>query len=328
MSDEGTPLGISGYLSRDRVEDLIIELSAAWATIFGVPPADLEGDLTLAKRWFDPVASGKRLRREIAALGALPSSLTNLKPPLMIHVGPEKWLVTPEGRCALDLLQRLPVDRSGYVVTDAEVAAYERRLAALYREWSRHRLDSVIALLAGTDKPLQIPAAGTVVALMVNRSTAKERALRRFADDPERRVVDEAFFGSVQAFVTALAPERPQSELSAQLRSGWMLFEVRRRVGDRMVFIDARNERDGAVWIKEKSIDDVIDIVSRDLVRGNRSRATPEQFAEAYDSLVDRLRQASPALAGFGLAHERPRNTQKLRERLTRRISHHLADKA
>ena len=259
-------------------------------------------------------------------MGTLPENLVVPEPPMTVNVGPGQWLVTPEGRCVLDLLQSLPTDEAGHLITGDRLAPYERRLAILYRDWSRHRLNSVIDLLKGTTKPLQIPAAGIVVALLVNRSTAEERSLIRYTLDPARSVIDQAFFGPVQAFADALAPTRRRGTLSARLISGWMLYEVRRRVGDNMVLVDARAGRDGAVWIRSAGLEDVIDTVSRDLVRGNRSRATAEGFAAAFDTLVDHLRRESSALAGYGLAHERPRETRRLRQSFVARIAHYVSE--
>ena len=328
MTDKDSVLGISGFVTRERADELVSVLTEAWTAVFAQAPGDLSNDLALARRWFDPVAQGQRLRREIASLDPLPDSLVDPQPPLTVSVGPGRWLVTPEGRCALDLLQHLPAQERGHFIGDDQVAPYERRLAILYREWSRHRLNSVVDLLSGSTKPLQIPAAGIVVALLVNRSTAEERALVRYTSDPERRVIDQAFFGSVQAFANVLAPKRRRSGLSAQLISGWMLYEVRRRVGSDMVLLDARGGHNGAVWIKVEGIENVIDTVSRDLVRGHRARATVERFAEAFDELVDHLRRDSSALAGYGLAHERPRETRRIRESFAARIAHYLSEDA
>jgi hypothetical protein len=232
--------------------------------------------------------------------------------------------VTPEGRCALDLLQNLP-DSPAHVISDPQLIAYDRLLAGLYRDWARHRLQSVVELLTGSTKPLQIPAAGVVIALLVNRCTTESRALTRFASGSAREVVDRAFFSPVQAFADILAPSRRRNRSNPRLVSGWMLYEARRRLGDGLVVQDARNGVDGKVWIRPAAEGNVIEIVTRDLVRGHRTRATPERFEKAYDALVAALRRELPKLAGFGLVHERPLDTQQLRERvllsLTRRLS-------
>ena len=323
MTADDSLLGISGSITAELARQLILNLSGAWEAVFKEPIGDLGDDLVAARRWFDPVAQGQRLRREISNLDPMPSHFTDPQPPLTLSVGQGKWLVTPEGRCALDLLESLPKDQAVHYVTAAQIAPYERRLASLYRDWSRHRLNSVVELLAGTNMPLQIPAAGIVVALLVNRCTSQDRALVRFTSDPERSLVDKAFFAPVQVFADILAPNRRRSEISAQLIKGWMLHEARRRIGNAIVLTDEHDGQDGSVWIKAESEDAAVETVARDLVRGHRTRITPDLFAEAFDGLVAELRRESKALAGFGLAHERPRDTQRLRERFVDRLLHY-----
>ncbi|MDE0321852.1 MAG: hypothetical protein OXI97_18430 [Acidimicrobiaceae bacterium] len=325
MTADSSLLGLSGRITAEQASRLIHDLSAAWEAVFGTPVGELEDDLETARRWFDPVAQGQRLRREIARLAPMPQRISKLKPPMVLSVGQDRYLVTPEGRCALDLLKHLPEDQAVHYVTASQIAIYERRLAYLYRDWSRHRLTSVVALLEGATKPLQIPAAGIVIALLVNRSTSEKRALVRFTSDPERSAVDKTFFAPVQAFADVLSPSRRRSDISAQLISGWMLYEARRRIGDAIVLDDGGDDRNGSVWIRSEKETAVIDTVARDLVRGHRTRVVPDLFVEGFDRLVVELRQASRALAGFGIAHERPRETQKLRELFVDRLSHFVA---
>ena len=320
MTDDASLFGIPDQVTHAQVEQLIFDLSRAWETVFDQPVGELENDLVIIRRWFDPVAQGQRLRREISDLPVMPESLGDPQPPLTVGLGPGRWLVTPEGRCALDLLKQLPAERAIHHVTSTQLAPYERRLAMLYRDWCRHRLDTVVALLSGTTKPLQIPATGILIALLVNRSTTEERSLIRYTSDPERTVVDKAFFAPVQAFADILSPNRRRGTLSSQLISGWILYEVRRRIGDAMVLVETRNGQDGAVWVKAECESAVLDTVARDLSRGHRTRVTVELFGSAFNNLVTELRHESKSLAGFGLAHERPRNTVRLREELTERI--------
>ncbi len=289
----------------------------------GAPPGDLHDDLDACRRWFDPVAQGQRLRRELTSLQSAPSGFLDPGPPLTFQVAPRVFLVTPEGRCALDLLQ---ANRSeaAFVPSDLKLLEYDRLLAHLYREWGRHRLRSVVGLLTGADKPLQIPAAGVVIALLVNRCNSEERGLTRFASGSERQLVDQAFFTPVQAFADVLAPSSRRNRSDPQLVSGWMLYEARRRFGDAVVIVEARQGADGKVWIRPNSEGQVIDMLGRDLARGHRARATPERFAQAFDALVAALRLELPKLAAFGLVHERPYDTQRLRERLERSLQSQL----
>lgn len=320
----GEPLlGVSGRITTAQAHELIEDLTKAWAFVYGRPVGDLDSDLELCRFWFDPVAQGQRLRREISRLDPMPEGISDPQHPLTLRVDDGKWLVTPEGRCALDLLMSLPKSQAFHDVSAAQTAHYDQRLARLYRDWCRHRLRSVVALLSGTNKPLQVAAAGIVVALLVNRSTSEQRALIRYTTDPARSVVDNAFFVPVQQFADVLAPSRRRSGISARLISGWMLYEARRRIGDALVVSDGGAERNGAVWIQALRESSVIDTVARDLVRGHRARVTADKFVEAFDRLVVEMRRESKALAGFGLAHERPRDTQRLRGRFVDRLLHY-----
>ncbi len=324
MMDNESLLGISGRITASQASRLIQDLVEGWHATYGRPVGDLENDLEIARQWFDPVAQGQRLRREIANLNSMPKHLASLVPPLALSVGHHRWLVTPEGRCALELLKSLSADQEAHYVTTTQLSIYERRLARLYRDWSRHRLNSVLALLEGTNKPLQIPAAGIVVALLVNRSTSRDRALIRFAADPERSVINKAFFSPVQAFADVLSPNRRRSDISEQLISGWMLYEARRRIGTAIVIDEGRDNEHDSIWIEADSEALVVDLVARDLVRGHRTRVGPDLFVEAFDRLVHELRRASRALAGFGLAHERPRDTQRLRQLFDHQLRRHI----
>jgi len=316
-------LGLPEYLEATKAQSLVTALTKTWTATMGKPPEDLDGDLAACRRWFDPVAQGQRLRRELAQLRQLSPDVSDPGPPLTLNVGPAKRLVTPEGRCALDLLTSLP-DRSVHALTDAQLMPYDRLLAHLYAGWGRHRLQSVVDLLVGSTKPLQIPAAGVVIALLVNRCTSEARALTRFALGSTRDIVDRAFFGAVQAFTDVLAPRRRARRNDPHLVSGWMLYEAARRLGEGLIVQEARNGHDGKVWIRAEAEGDAIDVVARDLVRGNRAHATQERLGLAYDALVSALRKDLPKLAGFGLVHERPQHSRELRQRLLEALSRRI----
>lgn len=328
MSSTNDLLGMSGLLTRARVEQLLEALSAAWFVSMERPLAALDDDLADLKRWYDPVAQGQRLRRDIATLQPFPVELDDPRSPFTVCVAPGIVLITPEGRCSIDLLENLPADRIEHLVTDDLLQPYERRLAHLYQNWSRHRLKSVVQLLAGTDKPLQMSAAGVIVALLVNRSTSRERALVRFRAEPRRTIVDQAFFAPILAFANVLAPSDRRTTSSSQLISGWILYEVRRRLGDSIELMEARSGSDGAVWIKADRLEEAIDIVARDLIRGHRGHPTLEEFGMAFDALVHEMRNQSSVLAGFGLAYERPTETQRLRGQFENRLRYYLSESA
>lgn len=313
-------IGLEGYMSLSDADELAAVLTLLWRNNYGQEPRDLDTDLDLCYRWFNPVAQGQRLRRQIEQLDGVEPGMRIPDPPLVVVVGSGRYLVTPEGRCVLDLLDTTVGDEKSPIRVSEEIGRYERRLAVLYRNWARHRLDSVIALLAGEERPLQIPAAGVVIALLVNRSTSRERAMARFTEDPPRRVVDDAFFACVSAFADVIAPDRRQGSLSSRLISGWMLYEVRRRLGGSLVLEPASEGPDEAVWIAAQQMPQVCDIVCRDLTRGHRVQVEPAIFGKAFDALVVELRRNSSALAGYGLAHERPHETTQLGRLMKDRI--------
>lgn len=318
-------LGLADFIIESDRREIVEALTIGWTIGMGRPPEEFENDLAALRIWFDPVAQGQRLRREIAKLEPFPQGVADPGSPMMIDAGQGRRLVTPEGRCALDLLSQLERSRSAHAITDTLLVRYDRRLAALYQEWSRHRLNSVLDLLAGESKPLQIPAAGVVIALLVNRCDDESRALTRFASGQARDVVDRAFFAPVDAFSDVLAPSGRRDRTNPRLVSGWMLYEAHRRLGDGLAVVDARGGRDGKVWIQPEKKSEVIDRVARDLVRGHRARATERTFGAAYDALVEALRRSLPSLAGFGLVHERPKQTSELRKTFLEGLNRHLA---
>jgi hypothetical protein len=324
MSQPESLLGLAGYLERERVESLVSNLSILWKLSMGEDPASLDSDLAATRRWFDPVAQGQRLRRELPNIPQIPDDISDPGPPMTFAVSPNQRLVTPEGRCALDLLNHLSAEGSGYFVEESQLVPYDRRLAHLYREWSRHRIDSVIDLLIGEEKPLQVPAAGVVLGLLVNRSTSSDRALKRFPAGAARDVIDDAFFAAVNCFAQTLSPKQ-RATRDPKLISGWMLYEARRRLGDDVLIVEgSRPDVEGRLWINDTKQDVAIDIVARDLGRGHRARVTPELLGDAYDALVSAFRTETPRLAGFGLAHERPSNTDRLRRALIERFQYHI----
>jgi hypothetical protein len=316
----GSLVGLPEKIDSARVHELRQQLTDLWQLTMGRSPGGLEADLELSRKWFDPVAQGERLRRELSALPTVPKGASELASPWTYHVGENKWLVTPEGRCVLDLLEALPIAPI-HLISDDLLVPYDRLLGRTYQRWGRHRLESVVGLLRGSDKPLQIPAAAVVIALLVNRCTSEERALVRFAAGPARDVVDGAFFAPVKAFHETLVPKQVSARAHPRLISGWMLYEARRRLGDGLVLTDARRPRDGRVWIRPDQIDVIIGRLARDLMRGHRVRATPETLGRAFDALVDALRLELPKLAGYGLVHERPPETRRLRQRLIDSLS-------
>jgi len=311
-------LGLAGVLTRSQGRAWLGSLEQLWAITMAAPLGDVREDLEKLRGWFDPVAQGSRLRRDLQILSAPPPTWNDPGPPLTLAVSDGKHLVTPEGRCAMQILgAALSQSSAGDLyISDDTLRDAERLLLHTYRVWSRHRLNTVVSLLEGASKPLQISAAGVVLALLVNRCTSAERALTRFAQGAGRDVIDEAFFAAVNAFATTLNTRTRGNPSNARLISGWALYEAGRRLGDALVLKDARGGKDGSVWIAAAATPDVLATVARDLTRGRRGRATIDALAAAFDSLVEALRSHLPSLAGYGLSHERPLETAALRQQL------------
>jgi hypothetical protein len=324
-SGQGSALviGIEAPLSRRQAEALRQDLLTLWQGLFGAL-GSLPEDLQTTRRWFDPVAQGDRLRRAIAELDPDPPFQGPVDSPLVVAVDENRTLITPEGRCAIDLLQRslalsaeLEADETLPLVETHDI---ERLLLRTYREWGRHRLDGVVRLLNGQDKPLQVPAAGLVLALLVNRSTAPTRAMVRYRTGVRRQQVDDAFFGPVAAFSRCLAPKTRADPAKWRLISGWHSGEARRRLGQAFVLEREQTERDGKIYILESHQHEVLDLLVRDLRRGHRAPVTLQMMEQAWTELVAAFRESVPALAGYGLVHERPLDTARLGQELWQRF--------
>jgi hypothetical protein len=326
MNQNESLLGLTGFIDRGKVEDLIHSLTLLWKLSTGLEINTLESDLELCRRWFDPVAQGQRLRRDLPGIPPLPPGSHDPGPPLTFEVTSTQKLITPEGRCAIDLLKQLDPRQTVYVLDDSATCYYDRVLGSLYLKWSRHRINSVVDLLRGEDKPLQIAAAGVVLALLVNRSTSPARALKRFPVGAAQDIVDAAFFRAVEAFSRTLAPKQ-RATRDPKLISGWMLYEARRRLGEDLLIMEtSRPDSGGNVWIDERRQEMAIDVVARDLSRGHRTRITPTLLSTAFDELVDAFRAETGQLAGFGLAHERPVNTGRIKTLLLERFIQRAED--
>lgn len=314
-------LGFGPYISGHEAQMTRERLDTLWLQTAGRARSSLSDDIEYCRRWFDPVAQGQRLRKELAVLPEMPNDWQDPGSPWTIRVEANRYLLTPEGLCALKYLDRILPGVAEHEVMLSELAPYERLLNDVYRRWNRHRLNSVIELLQGTTKPLQVPAAGVILALLVNRCTNEPRALTRFANGAKREMVDRAFFSPVQAFADTISPGRRGNRSDPRLVSGWMLYEAGRRIGRGLVIEDAKQGQDGKVWIDSAAVDEVMSLVARDLQRGHRTKVTVEIFAEAFDALVAQLRNELPALAPFGLAHERPIETARLRTHMMNALS-------
>lgn len=301
--------GVPARLPRTEAERMRDDLAALWHACHDQDPAGLRLDLELHRRFFDPVAQGKRLRTTLLSIppsvpaGSLPDAHT-------ISVDAQRTLITPEGRIALELIGRA-LDDAGAVVKPDEVLAdrWARELLGIYREWGRHRLHSIVNLLGGGDKPLQFPAIGGTLTLLVNRADTPERAMKRFPPGTARDVLDAAFRACAHAFAQELAPSQKRSADKERLISGWTLHEVTRRMPDALRLSD-----EAGVYIVPERRSELIDLLAAELRR--REAIQQPLLEEAFDALLREFHQRAQDLAGLGLLFERPAETARLRRRL------------
>lgn len=309
-------LGLPDVLSRARCAVLHEHATRLFEAVYG-PSGDLAADLEACAVMFNPVAQGKRLRDLIAALPELPSP-GPCPDRWLLRVGDDKHVLTPEGVAGLHALRACLSEDGETVLPALASRGPAGTLLDQYKEWNEHRIRSVVGLLRGEDKPLQVQAAGVVIALLVNDSTSPDRAVRRFAQGQQRARddIDRAFFAPVQAFTVRIAPGSKTRSGGSRLISGWPLGEVARRLGGSLLVTKEQADRPGLAYIAPGRSDDALRVVARDLARGNRRRPTPETLEAGFLDLVSAFREQRGVLAGYGQLHEDPPNTERLRYKL------------
>lgn len=300
-------LGLVAAQPRAEAQRLAATLEELWHTTIG-PLRDLESDLTTLKRYYDPVATGARLRRDLARVPSPPAGALGLTAPLVLDLGDGRALPTPEGRAALDVLREtLLHDRDPILLTDSDVVSAERALLDVYRGWSRHRIDQVLALQSGMSKPLQLPAIGLLLTLLVARIDDSARAVHLPDDLNILRQIDRAFVGPADTFAKTLMPNLSHDAGKESLRQGWWLGEVTRRIPTAVI------AGDDQVYITPEGRDTALRLAARELAGRPVDAAA---VARAFDALVGALRADATVRAGFDLAFERPAHTDRLRQRL------------
>ena len=302
--------GLPTWLPRHDAGRTLDQLEGLWRACHGQAPSSLRFDVELhRKRFFDPVSQGKRLREALSTITP-DAPVSGLSPLHTIAVDDRRTLITPEGRVAIELLARALDSEAATVAPPTGLAdRWERELLGLYREWGRHRLNSVVNLLGGGDKPLQYPAIGGTLTLLVNRSDAPERAIKRFPPGTSRDVIDSAFRSCAHAFAQELAPSSKRSPEKERLISGWTLHEVTRRMPDGLRISD-----EGGVYVVGERRNELISLLGAELRRRESIERT--LLEDAFDALVREFARRAQELAGFGLLFERPAETARLRQLL------------
>jgi hypothetical protein len=302
----GIPLAIKRADARQLAE----ALASLWQRQMRRPKGTLQEDLDELRTFFDPLATGTRLRRLLAELDAVPSVRSRwLKSPIVLESG-EELLVTPEGRAALAVLEDLLESSSEDILAiDPDVVcAVEHSVYTKYREWSIRRLEDVLRLQTGKAQALPMPSIGSLLLLLVNGSRSPDTALRRLADPIEQNRLDESIGRIVAAFCDTLEAGRRDARHSS-LYSGYAMTEARRRLPGGL-----GPERD-AFYILPGSEEHVIKLIATELRRPQRSPTTA-QVLTAFDNLVATYRQELRTLAALHMAHERRAQTRRFRKHL------------
>lgn len=311
MNETLTTFGVPRLMRAAQAEALREELVGLWRDAHGLPPAELAADLDLHRdRYFNPVAQGARLREALAELPKRTAAPVVAPSQLALEVMPGRWLITPEGRVILGMLQRSMPDNGITELTNASLRDAERVLLDAYRRWARHRLTETIDLLNGRGRPLQLMPIGGVLTLLVNRSDDPQRAVKRFPPGSgEAHAIDQAFFKPAERFAAALQPGRRAKGGKERLISGWTLSEVGVRLPGVIQLLD-----EPGVYIDGARRDELLALIANELAGREASRSA---VTEAYDALVDEFRARAAPLAGHGLLFERPAATDQLRRDLS-----------
>jgi hypothetical protein len=305
-------------MSRTAALVLLEDLTRLWDASF-TSIGNAEDDLVLLKRFFDPIATGRRLRAAIENVKQVDPPASPFPPQLWLELPGRRWLITPEGRLAIDVLvDALQGTDDPVELEPLGVISAERQLLLLYRSWGRHRLDQVIKLQTGRERPLQVGPIALGLLLLVNRSTSEARALPCGPDDSLRSVVDLAVFRAVRAFeLEVLDSSRgnrrsPDSSREKEsLAGGWMPPELYRRFP--FAIKEPRKEPQ-LLYVREGTDVELLSALTNEL--GRRSEIPVQQISQAFDAMVDSLRKSASTLASNGLAHERHGDTSKLKRQL------------
>ena len=308
MDSDATLFGLPASLTAQEAAALARVLGALWLNTYGRPSGDLAVDLDVCRRFFDPVARGGRLRESLAALPpapAIPPSVRQwIKEPLVVSVDSARRIVGPEARIILDLLAVRDLS-STVTWTNREITGAYLASTSIYRSWSRQRLDQVIALRTGQAKEvMQAIAVGFVLALLVNRSTAPERALRVTDIDRPVDEIDGAVFAAADVFAHHISGRNRRSQAQHRIKGGYGATEAGRRLGEMLV-------RDShGVYVAPGRTSEVVAVLAKDLAR--RKQLTSERLAGGLDDLVATYRQSFARMALKSPSHERAADTRAL----------------
>jgi hypothetical protein len=274
------------------------------------PAHSLDEDLDALFVFFNPIATGRRLRDLLADLPAVPSVRSGLLRPPIVIGDEDDFLITPEGRVVFSVLTILLDQEQGSIMIDPDVVFNaERRVYERYRRWGLQRLDSVLRLRSGKAQTIALPSLGWLLLLLVNGSRSRDTAVRRLADRAAPRELDNAIAAVVAAFNAVLDPGTKLDPRQCSLYGGFVPTEARRRLPGALGPEQEYN------YILPEGEDRVFTLIAAELSRPQRSPPTA-RVLEAFDRLVDTYRRELPTFAALDQAHERRLETHRIRQRL------------
>ncbi|MFF7155350.1 hypothetical protein [Streptomyces sp. NPDC008139] len=311
--------GVPAVMTASECTALIRDLTQLWSLTYNQEIGDVEGDIELCRRFFDPLARGHSLRERLSQLPVTPAELLRPKrrDPLVVDTGENTLIVGVEARILLALLDGLDLEENYLVLPPRDVAAAESQALAVYQRWSRARLDQVIALRSGQGREvMQAISVGLITALLINRSDEPERAVVRWDRGTlEGQRVDTAIHAGAEQFAGAITKHRSKRSVGEQrLKGGYALSEARRRLAHRVVVIPDQPDGGELLYIPAKYKTEVVAFLGKDLAR--RPGLTEALLSMAFDQLVEEFRAVAGRLAHESMVFERSADTRAVKESL------------
>lgn len=310
--------GVPLVLTKGEASAIGRDLDRLWRLCYGESSDDLAADLDLCRRFFDPLARGGTLRDRLAQLPVAPREVlqAGYVEPLVTDVGGGVLLVGVEARILLWLLGSKDHDDGHVFLAPAEVAAMERMALEKYRAWSTARLNQVVALRSGrASEVMQAVSVGLVIALLINRSDAPDRAIPKMSKETlAGKQVNEAIYAGAERFAAIVVPKRGErSAEERRLKGGYGLSEASRRLAHRLVTIK-QPEGEDLVHIAQSDRAEVVRFLGFDLAR--RAGLTSTILTTAFDELVHAFRAEAGNLAHRSMVFERAADTRRLKSDL------------
>ena len=278
--------------------------------------SQLDADLGAMKVWFDPVASGKRLRELFAVLPATSGSDSRLAGELLIQVGSDQWLVTPEGRAIMWAVEHVGINtavQDQFFLPDNVVRSALAAVHRVYRTWVLQRVSNVAGLLAGETATLRPSAAGLLFVLLVNRNTSRPWRLPSPSNPALSAEVSRTIAAPALAFARELSGTEKANERGFDLYRGWAMGEIARRLGTGL-------HKDGeGIWIDPEAEGAARARLIEALA--DRPPSIRERVPAAIQSALAEYERVRPVLASLGVAHERPSSTRRLVDEILRGLS-------